>query len=516
MKKYILLSIILWAAAAVYGVEILFENDFSTLEKCAQYQNASIKFIPGAGPDGKGALRFHNDTIRHNDLKIPLDLNKVRGRGVQLQGKLRVENFPVPPRHYLGPKLMLIAKTPSHISYGEQPKKWGTTGWLFFHTFLRIPDDATEAMIRLGIEWAQGTLYISDVKCFMIPEASDSSKFTPPEKTLQKATSFRGMMTPFFSTEKDIRDFAEIYHGNLMRWQMVNKEAKNKKKWDISTPEKFHAWLDSEIAQLDKMLPVLRKCGIKIVLDLHSWPSNTEDPLLRNQITWDIPSQDAFISGWEKLAKHYRGNSDVIYGYDLLNEPYEDNYFYRENGGLDWNRLADRAAKKVREIDPVTPIIIEPAMWGTPEGFKVLKPVNVNNVIYSVHVYQPMQYTHQGFNSTPSNWSTFTYPGVIANEMWNKEKIRAVLAPVRKFQQKYNVPIYVGEFSVICWAPGAAQYLDDCISIFEEYGWDWTYHAFREWAGWSIEHDGVPWELKKSDDNPRKQVLMKYLKRNSK
>lgn len=100
--------------------------------------------------------------------------------------------------------------------------------------------------------------------------------------------------------------------------------------------------------------------------------------------------------------------------------------------------------------------------------------------------------------------------------MWNKEKIRAVLAPVRKFQQKYNVPIYVGEFSVICWAPGAAQYLDDCISIFEEYGWDWTYHVFREWAGWSIEHDGVPWGLKKSDDNPRKQVLMKYLKRNSK
>jgi hypothetical protein len=52
------------------------------------------------------------------------------------------------------------------------------------------------------------------------------------------------------------------------------------------------------------------------------------------------------------------------------------------------------------------------------------------------------------------------------------------------------VHIYLGEFSAIRWAPGdsAHQYLRDCIDIFEEYGWDWAYHAFREWDGWSVEH----------------------------
>ena len=49
-----------------------------------------------------------------------------------------------------------------------------------------------------------------------------------------------------------------------------------------------------------------------------------------------------------------------------------------------------------------------------------------------------------------------------------------------------------GEFSVAVWAPGGAAYLDDLVSIFEEYGWDWTYHAFREWEGWSLEHEGTP------------------------
>ena len=27
------------------------------------------------------------------------------------------------------------------------------------------------------------------------------------------------------------------------------------------------------------------------------------------------------------------------------------------------------------------------------------------------------------------------------------------------------------------------------ISINEAYGWDWTYHAYREWQGWSVEYD---------------------------
>ena len=69
------------------------------------------------------------------------------------------------------------------------------------------------------------------------------------------------------------------------------------------------------------------------------------------------------------------------------------------------------------------------------------------------------------------------------------------------------------EFSAVAWAPGADQYLRDCISIFEEYGWDWTYHAFREWPGWSVEHEGpdahhfVP-----TADTPRKRALVEGLR----
>jgi len=47
----------------------------------------------------------------------------------------------------------------------------------------------------------------------------------------------------------------------------------------------------------------------------------------------------------------------------------------------------------------------------------------------------------------------------------------------------------VGEFGVARWAPNAEDYLKDNIALFEEFGWDWTYHAFRESHIWSFEKD---------------------------
>jgi len=59
-------------------------------------------------------------------------------------------------------------------------------------------------------------------------------------------------------------------------------------------------------------------------------------------------------------------------------------------------------------------------------------------------------------------------------------------------------------------APGAAQYLEELISIFEEYGWDWSYHAFRESPYWDVELDAEA----KPAETDRRKVLLKYFRRN--
>ena len=59
------------------------------------------------------------------------------------------------------------------------------------------------------------------------------------------------------------------------------------------------------------------------------------------------------------------------------------------------------------------------------------------------------------------------------------------------------------------WAPGADQYLRDCIALFNEYGWDWTYHAFRESPVWDVEKErGADGKYVPSPDNPRKRTLL--------
>lgn len=84
----------------------------------------------------------------------------------------------------------------------------------------------------------------------------------------------------------------------------------------------------------------------------------------------------------------------------------------------------------------------------------------------------------------------------------------------------YNVHIYIGEFSAPRWAPGAAMYLADCISLFEEYNWDWSYHAYREWTGWSLEHDNLPFSrteaVLSTTPSDRKKVVLDWFAKNKK
>ena len=101
---------------------------------------------------------------------------------------------------------------------------------------------------------------------------------------------------------------------------------------------------------------------------------------------------------------------------------------------------------------------------------------------------------------------------------WDKDCIRKALEPVLAFSREHNARILVGEFSAITWAPGAENYSRDCIEVFEEYGWDWCYHAYREWPPWSVEFDhDADYTVNRfvpSDDNPRKRALLEGLSRN--
>jgi endoglucanase len=338
---------------------------------------------------------------------------------------------------------------------------------------------------------------ISEMKPISTENSQISNKQTQPH--------FRGVMSPMTFREDDLKTLGVEWNANLIRWQLNCGDGYSN---SVKNLDEYDQWLDNKLNELDKVVSACTKYGIKLVIDLHSPPGGMTENR-KTAMFYDKRYNVHFISVWEKIAKRYK-NNPIIWGYDLVNEPIQDQLSPKGMGCIE---TEERAAKAIRNIDLKTPIIIEVDRWDSQDGFKYLQPINVSNVIYEAHMYTPIEYTHQG---VISKLYDVNYPGIIAGKLYNKETLRNILKPVRDFQLAYNAHIYIGEFSAIRWAPGAAQYLSDCIDIFEEYGWDWTYHAYREWSGWSVEYENGKADKIAIKNTDRKNLLLYWFQKNIK
>jgi endoglucanase len=314
----------------------------------------------------------------------------------------------------------------------------------------------------------------------------------------------RGAMVSPDIDEASLRVLGQEWNANLIRWQLVRRE-------EIDNPldlAVYDRWLQSALKQLDAALPLCEKYGLRVVVDLHSPPGGhrTSGGYAGSDhgLFTDAACQRKFVEVWQHMARRYK-DAKAIWGYDLANEPVEP---AAGEDLADWQDLAERAAKAIREIDPQRTIIVEPPEWGNPQGLRELRPLAVPGVVYSVHMYLPHQFTHQGVGRPGK---ALRYPGQIDGVQWDKAQLEAALRPAVEFQRTYGVHIYIGEFSAIRWAPddSAYRYLKDLIDIFEAHGWDWSYHAFREWDGWSAEHGPDPQDHARSKTPTSREQLLR-------
>lgn len=508
MKQILLVLAVFSALLSCAVEEVVFQADFNRKDAVSKWsKNPDMTWQSDGGINNSGCLKFHSTDPNGNHLTyIPLDINKLRGRGVVVEGWMKADQVKESSRSYLGPKLMLSVTHDGTTSYPDQTKKYGTYNWEKFSRYWHVPATATKAYLNLGLQGTTGTVWIDEVRVFLTPALKVPARL---EKQLprQKRTQYRGVMSGNDLSEEAIRELKEVWNANLIRFQIGLNNG-----LDHTTEAGFRKIVENKLVELDKLIPLARKYGIKILIDMHVGPGTSTDVLLRNQLSWEPKDQQLLVDIWREIAAKY-GKEPVIWGYDLLNEPRDENYVYKTDGGLDWNRLAARIAAAIREVDPETPIIVESTDWGGPEGFRTLVPINQPNMIYSFHFYYPNTFTHQGVVGKPDG---VLYPGHIAGEEWNREKLKQIMQPVIDFQNKYNVPIYVGEFGVARWAPNAEKWLEDVISSFEENGWDWTYHAYREYNGWDAEIGSDKNDRTRIGDTPRRRVLLKYMRQNEK
>jgi len=248
--------------------------------------------------------------------------------------------------------------------------------------------------------------------------------------------------------------------------------------------------IENRLAMLDRAVGFAGQNGLKLVLDLHECPGHDFSEAAESPVQKLFSGGDTYIKKTEKiwacLAERYGQNDHVIF--ETLNEPVAPTAEI-------WNRVKDRLCREIRRHAPKPAIITGSNMWNWPSTYPGLTPYDDGNMIYSVHFYEPLLFTHQNapWIKNPEIREARTYPGdygpgfvrkyglTLSAGSWDRERIAAEFEPVNEFSKKYNVQVVCNEFGV--YAPVELQsqlrWYDDLLSVLKDAGIGFSYWNYK-------------------------------------
>ena len=460
---------------------------------------------------GKGLFfnSLNSNTNLTSSATIPI--TNLQGTTIALSASIKGENLITDGNTGMVIQLLAIL-TSGSVKYYRIPIKTGTFTWEQVGKTFKLDDNIQSLNLNIGIYNATGNFWIDNLHIQVIAEPMPPARTTPVVINKTHPGMYRGMNVASTSdnpansiSKSSLDELSYDWKANTIR-VMIGGE---KYYPDGLLKSDYDAILQAELIRIDELVIWCTANGLKINLGL----AGLSDGLFSSQA-----AQTRLINAWKLIAERYK-NTITVWAYDLANEPvvskqYPYNYTYPiDNTILRWPELAEALVNEIRLIDPVKSIIIESLNYGV--DLDDIKPIDssVPNIIYSIHLYQPGKLTGQFGPETP----VIIYPGTIDGIYYDKTKLKEILAPLKAYQEKYRVPIYIGEFSCIRWAPNnsAYNYIRDCIEIFEEYNWDYDYYSFRTWNGWSVEHSsGYYDDVFPTTKTDRELLLRSYFQQN--
>ena len=230
--------------------------------------------------------------------------------------------------------------------------------------------------------------------------------------------------------------------------------------------------------------------GLGVIINIHHFNDFTVNP--KEQTT-------RFNAIWSQVAAHYAREPAGL-AFELLNEPKDA----AKTGVI--NPIFAGTIKQIRRTNAGRTIFVGPGMWNSVfELPELLLPDDDDNLIVTVHNYEPYYFTHQGapFSGPDTKTTGIRFPGPPASPLipdpklklnpwvldWIKSyntqpttsnpsspiAFRAALEEAGEWSRYYGRPVHIGEFG--------------CYRVADPESRAHYYRAVRE----SAEHAGLGW-----------------------
>ncbi len=237
-------------------------------------------------------------------------------------------------------------------------------------------------------------------------------------------------------------------------------------------PSKFYDAKSNDWKFLELLLNTTHTVGLRVIVDLHP-EFSTQSQALTGDARYP-----KLLTSMAKFLKKFKQTEVAL---ELMNEPIAPGPETCPKD-FDWDSWQQKFYLAARAGSKDLTLVLTGACWGGIQGLLAVKTINDPKLIYSLHNYDPMEFTHQGATWTgPEQWYLHDMPypptndavakllpGILYNipnaaqkqqyrsvledygrSMYGRSHMQKVLGQAKDWAKRNHARIFLGEYGVL-------------------------------------------------------------------